>query len=143
MSPFVVIPSLMIFLNMGIDKFGGRINFILSLILFFLVVFLPVLSFCIKEIKIDQYTSLMKKKEKKGGEVQKCWRNLVKFNKAENRESLWIYVETLAISSSICFQNKLAFFIVVTPLILWKAVHASAEIGNSCPSSNYSSDSKV
>ena len=54
--------------------------------------------------------------------VEYNWRSLVKFNKSENRESLWIFLETLAISSAISLQNKPAFFILITPVIIWKAV---------------------
>ena len=50
------------------------------------------------------------------------WRSLVEFNKSENRESLWIFIETLAISSAISLQNKPAFFILITPIVIWKAV---------------------
>ena len=116
MSPFIVTATSTIFLNMGLQGFGGKVNCLLNFTLLFVVVLLPVLSFCAADIKTDGYASLMQRGQKKGtSDKASNWRKLVRFNKIENRENLWIFIETLSIPSAICFQNKLAFFIVVTP----------------------------
>ena len=123
MSPFIIMPNFMIFLNMGVQGFGGKINLLFNLTLLLFVFSLPFISFCAIEIVSDQYASMMQRKEKKGGlKFLKNWRKLVKFNKAENRQNIWNFIETLAIPSAICFQNKLGFFIAITPLIIWKAI---------------------
>ena len=62
MSPFVVIAALKIFLNMGLSKFGGKVNLFLNINLLFIVILLPIVSFVVKESKIDEYVKCMKKK---------------------------------------------------------------------------------
>ena len=76
----------MIFLNMGVQGFGGKINLLFNLTLLLFVFSLPFISFCAIEIETDKYASTMLRKEKKGVlKFGKNWRKLVKFNKAENR----------------------------------------------------------
>ena len=91
--PFVVIPTLMVFLNMGVTGYGGKINFFLDFSLLFLVISLPLLSFRLTEHKLEEYASLMKRREQTGvGKFDRQWRKLVKFNKAQNRDGLWFFV---------------------------------------------------
>lgn len=93
MSPFIVIAALKVISTAGVQDFWSQVNLLLHLSLLFLLLLLPVLSFCVKARKIKQYEAWAIRKNKQGVTgVEREWKGLSEFNKSKNREELWVFL---------------------------------------------------